>query len=255
MDSNKDTNNGLNGAAEGQSSSHADVSGAIDAIDFIKDMLENKSTAKQTTFGLLRSAFDILCKDSQGVIDELLAKANPGNEDVTVYFRNVSKHEFHLKLAGDLLIFMMHTNIVTFEDEHPVMQQEYIRSKEVNRYFGQINIYNFMYDSLKYNRGNDPGYLIGRLMINHENRFFMEGEESFTSLYGNIPAEPLTPAILQDIVKISLKTAINTDLMAMPFQRVRWITLNQKNEHTLEMGGGQKIGFQMSYQDPGTAAV
>jgi hypothetical protein len=141
----------------------------------------------------------------------------------------------------------MHTNIVTFDDEHEVIKEEYTRSNPVNRYFGQINIYNFMYDSLRYNRGNDPGYLIGRLMINHENRFFMEGEQQFTSFYGTISENPISEPDLQNIVKISLKVAIKNDLMAPPYSRVRSITLNQKNEHTVELGGGQKIGFRMSY--------
>jgi hypothetical protein len=36
--------------------------------------------------------------------------------------------------------------------------------------------------------------------------------------------------------------------MAPPFPQVQFITLMQKNEKTQEMGGGQKIGFKMSYQ-------
>jgi hypothetical protein len=220
----------------------------IDLIDYIKRMLESKSTAKQTTFKHLSDAFNLMSSDSKRIISELKSKAHPADEDVTLYFRNVSKHEFHVKLAGDLLIFVMHTNIITFDDEHPVMKEEYIHRDQVNRYFGQINIYNFMFDSLRFNRGNDPGYLIGRLMLNHENRFFMEGEKPFTSRFGNISAKEIDNDVLQDIVKHSLRIAIKNDLMAPPYSRVRSITLNQKNEHTVEMGGGQKIGFQMSYQ-------
>jgi hypothetical protein len=220
-----------------------------DPIEYIKRMLESKSTAKQTTFKHLTEAFNLLCSDSKRIIQELKNKAHPADADVTLYFKNISKHEFHVKLAGDLLIFVMHTNIITFDDESELMKEDYIRQNPVNRYFGQINIYNFMYDSLRYNRGNDPGYLIGRLMINHEDRFFMDGEKAFTSLYGRISNEPITDPILQNIVKLSLQIAIKNDLMALPYSKVRSITLNQKNEHSIELGGGQKIGFQMSYQN------
>jgi len=221
-----------------------------DPIHFIKRMLESKSAAKQTTFKHLAKAFNLMCTDSRRIINELRDDAQPGNEDVTLYFRSISKHEFHVKLAGDLLIFVMHTNIITFDDEHEVMKDEYIRLNDLNRYFGQINIYNFMYDSLRYNRGNDPGYLIGRLMINHEDRFFMEGEKPFTRLYGRVSPQPIDDPTLQNIVKLSLQIAIKNDLMAPPYSKVRSLTLNQKNEHTIELGGGQKIGFQMSYQSP-----
>ncbi len=219
-----------------------------DPIEYIKHMLESKSTAKQTTFKHLKEAFSILCVESRHIIDELNQKVDAVDEDVTLDFKNISKHEFQLKLAGDLLIFVMHTNIVTFDDEHPVIKKPYVSEKEVNRYFGQINIYNFMYDSLRYNRGHDPGYLIGRLMINHENRFFMEGEPQFAREFSEISTATLSREDLQRIIKLSLKIAIRNDLMAPPYNKVRLITLDQKNEHTMELGGGQKIGFRMSYE-------
>jgi hypothetical protein len=221
-----------------------------DPIEYIKFMLESKSAAKQTTFRHLGEAFNMMSNDSRRIIGELTQETNHGDQDVTLYHKTVSRHEFHVKLAGDLLIFVMHTNIITFDDDHEVMKDDYIRKNEVNRYFGQINIYNFMYDSLRYNRGNDPGYLIGRLMINHEDRFFMEGERPFVDMYGRISSEPIDDPTLQNIVKHSLQIAIKNDLMAPPYAKVRSITLNQKNEHTIELGGGQKIGFQMSYQNP-----
>lgn len=220
-----------------------------DPIEYIKFMLESKSTAKQTTFKHLEEAFSVLCHESKWVINELNKQANPADEDVTLHFKKINKHEFQLKLAGDVLIFVMHTNIVTFDDEHPVIKSQYVSSNEVNRYFGQINIYNFMFDSLRYNRGHDPGYLIGRLMVNHENRFFMEGEPPFVQNFGDISEGEVTKENLQLIVKLSLKIAIRNDLIAPPYNKVRSVTLNQKIEHAPQLGGGQKIGFRMSYEN------
>lgn len=226
-----------------------DVQPEQDPIEYIKSMLESKSTAKQTTFKHLNNAFSSLAMESRRVIQELNKQAHPADDDVTLHFKNISKHEFQLKLAGDVVIYVMHTNIVTFDDEHPVIKSPYVSEKELNRYFGQINIYNFMYDSLRYNRGHDPGYLIGRLMINHENRFFMEGEPPFVREFGEISNREITHENLQRVVKLSLQIAIRNDLIAPPYNKVRSVTLNQKNEHTLEMGGGQKIGFRMSYEN------
>jgi len=45
---------------------------------------------------------------------------------------------------------------------------------------------------LKFNRVNDPGYLLARLMINHENRFFIEGEGQLATLFNKISEEALT---------------------------------------------------------------
>ncbi len=219
-----------------------------DPIDCIKNLLENKSTAKQATYRHIVEAFSVISTEAKRVVDELLKRAHPDDQDVTVEYNTVSEHEFDVKLAGDMLIFVMHTNVVTFEDTHPIMKEEYILQNDVNRYFGQIMIYNFMADSLKFNRSNDPGYLLARIMINHDNRFFIEGEKELSE-YNKISDTPITDDILRQIVKIVLRMAIENDLIAPPFKEVKSITLYQKREHTPELGGGQKIGFRMSYEN------
>jgi hypothetical protein len=221
----------------------------LDPIEYITHMLENKSTSKQATYKNLQTAFALLFKESKRVIDELKKKAKPGDKDVTLECKQTSDHEFHVKLAGDLLIFVLHTNVVTFDEGHSIIQDPYIRENELNRYFGQINVYNFMSDSLKFNRVNDPGYLVGRLMINHENRFFIEGEGRLAALFSSISSVPVHEADLAMLVKHALLVAIDNDLMAPPYTTVKFITLYQKQEHTPEMGGGQKIGFKMSYEN------
>jgi hypothetical protein len=220
-----------------------------DHLDYITKLLESKSAAKQTTYKHLLTAFSLLSKESKRVITELKKRANPTDKDVTIEFREINEHEFQVKLAGDLLIFVLHTNIVTFADNHVIMQDPYMKEQEINRYFGQINIYNFMSDSLKFNRVNDPGYLLARLMINHDNRFFIEGEGQLSTLFSKISEKPLPNEALDALVKISLAIAIENDLVAMPYPDVKFITLYQKLEHMPDLGGGQKIGFQMSYAD------
>lgn len=219
-----------------------------DPLEQIQHLLESKSSAKQITYKNLLVAFDLLTKESNRIITELKKRVKPGNADVTVDFKQINEHEFHVKLAGDLLVFVLHTNVVTFDDEHPLMKSDYIKENEINRYFGQIMIYNFMSDSIKYNRMNDPGYLLARILINHENRFLAEGEGQLGVLYNTISQGSIGELDLNTMVKLSLKIAIENDLMAPPFPDVRFITVYQKNEKTQELGAGQKIGFKMNYQ-------
>jgi hypothetical protein len=190
----------------------------------------------------------VLSEEAKSIIRELKARAHPNDKDVTVAYNTINEHEFDVKLAGDMLIFVMNTNIVTLEESHEVMKDEYIMENEVNRYFGQVMVYNFMAESLKHNRDNDPGYLLARLMVNHENRFFIEGEKELEP-YNKISQTPLSEEDLKKLVKIVLKMAIENDLVAPPFTEVKSITLNQKKDHTIEMGGAHKIGFRMSYED------
>jgi hypothetical protein len=218
-----------------------------DPIQFIKHLLESKSTAKQTAYKHICRAFCMLSDEAKQIIEELRRRAKPHDKDVTVEFNVINEHEFDVKLAGDMLIFVMNTNIVTLEESHPVMRENYIKENEVNRYFGQIMVYNFMAESLKHNRNNDPGYLLARLMVNHENRFFIEGEKEL-EVFNKISEKPVSEEDLKNVVKIVLKMAIENDLVAPAFREVKSITLNQKKDHTLELGGAQKIGFRMSYE-------
>ncbi|MBK7650297.1 MAG: hypothetical protein IPJ20_05445 [Flammeovirgaceae bacterium] len=218
-----------------------------DPLEHIHHLLESKSTAKQITYKNLLAAFSILNKESKRIVNELKKKPGSADEDVTVDFDQINEHEFQVKLAGDLLSFVLHTNVVTFDDEHTVMKTAYVHENEVNRYFGQIMIYNFMSDSVKFNRVNDPGYLIARILINHENRFLVEGDGQLGQLFNNITEKMISEEDLNSIVKLSLAAAIENDLMAPPFPQVRFITLYQKMEKTQELGAGQKIGFRMQY--------
>ncbi len=220
----------------------------LDPIEYIQKLLESKSTAKQVTYKNLLNAFTSLSAEAKRVVAELKTKSQPSDADVTVDFFLVNEHEFDVKLAGDLLVFVLHTNIVTFDESHPVMQDPYIKQTEVNRYFGQIMIYNFMSDSIKFNRVNDPGYLLARLLINHEGRYVIEGGGKLAQVSNKVSDSPITEQELSLLIKLSMSIAIENDLMAPPFPQVQFITLSQKNEKTQELGGGQKIGFKMSYQ-------
>lgn len=229
------------------------MSSEKDPLERIKFLLESKSTAKQITYKNLLAAFNLLRKESHRIATELAAQAKPSDDDVTIYYRDVNEHEFEVKLAGDLLVFVLHTNIVTFDPNSPVMKDPYIRANSVNRYFGQIMVYNFMADSLKYNRINDPGYLLVRLLVNHEGRYVVEGDGQLATLAEKISPQPITEEELTILVKIAMTLAIENDLMAPAFPDVRFITVHQKLEKTQELGAGQKIGFQMSYQTDVTA--
>jgi hypothetical protein len=219
-----------------------------DPLDFIKNMLESKSDAKQRTYKHLLASFDAFRQEAKNIALELTKKVRPNDKEVTVEFSDVNQHEFQLKLAGDLLIFVLHTNVVTFQAEHPVMQDAHISENEVNRYFGQINIYNFMSDSLKFNRVNDPGYLVARIMINHENKYFIEGEGPLHPLSNKLSETAISREYLRLLIKLTLTIAIENDLTAPAYEAVKFITLYQKLEHTPALGGGQKIGFKMNHE-------
>lgn len=217
-------------------------------IQNIVQHIKDKSVVKQQTYQHLLNAFENIKQQAKEIVAEIGKLIADVDKEVTVSFESISLHEFQIKVAGDMLVFVLHTNVVTFGDEHAVVKSDYI-SENINRkFFGQIMVYNFMADSIKFQRLNDPGYLVARLLINYENHFFVEGEGQLNFLFKEVSSEPISPMDLDVLIKLAITEAAQSDLITPPFQKIRQISLNQKMEKSSQLGAGEKIGFKMSYQ-------
>ena len=129
--------------------------------------LENlilKSTIKQQAYKNVFEAFNLVKTVLKELVEEYhdVLKGKVDDEVLPV-FQEKGIFEAEFKLAGDLLIFSMHSNIFVFNREHPIWNTEYVKNNGFNSYCGVINIYNFLADSFKYNRLADLGYLIARI--------------------------------------------------------------------------------------------
>lgn len=220
-----------------------------DPLEFIAQQLETKSLAKQQAYHNLIDAHHQMEKEARKMVTKLNEVHKLDDKDVTLKVHRENEQEFHLKIAGDLLIFLLHTNIITFQPEHGINKSAYIQKDERRKYFGQIMVYNFMADSLKFKRLNDPGYLVSRFMINHEKHFMVEGEGQLSFMFSEISNQPVTNADISVFIQLCVMRSIESDLIAPPFLDIRPITLVQKIDRTNDLGAGQKIGFRMSYQD------
>src|SRR6201997_4810936 len=145
----------------------------------ILKMLREKSVMKQDVYKNTHNAFGILKEVIKDIADDLKAEAKKIDNRITVEYRFTSDHEVELKVAGDMLVFYMHSNVFEFDKSHPMYKTGYIKQNELNSYSGIIYVYNFLADSFKYNRLQDLGYLISRIFINRESRFFMESKLPF----------------------------------------------------------------------------
>lgn len=215
-------------------------------IQNIAEVLSTKSAAKQEAFRSLNQAFELFESQAIQLVHQLNESKDSKYEDISLEVKKLSDFEFHLIVAGDVIIFVMHSNIVTFDDQYAYNKSSYVREDVNRRYLGQINIYNFMADSVRYNRVNDPGYLVSRILVNREGRFFVEGEQRLKFLYKDISQAPIDEEDVRNLVHTTTSISIAHDLIAPSFSTVRAITVGQKNIHTQSMGGGNKIGFQIT---------
>jgi hypothetical protein len=213
--------------------------------------LKEKSLLKQKIYDNTLEWFstikDILKNLSKDV------NSNLGNIDsrIKMEYTDRSNFDAQLKVAGDILLFSMHSNIFQFDREHPAWKTPYIQKNKYNAYSGIINIYNFLFDSFKYSRMDDLGYLIARIFINHENQYLVEGKRQMGMLFSNYGNEALTRSSLQVIISTSIQYSLEFDLLVPPYDTVKIATVGQaeaKIQHSRVITG-KRLGFQFNSDD------
>ncbi|GGG47341.1 hypothetical protein [Hymenobacter glacieicola] len=216
-----------------------------DRLDQIFDGLKQKSSAKQAIYRNTLATFDLLRKVSQELVVELSRKITPVDSTVIIEYRPVNDMEFHIRFSGDLLVFVLHSNIVTFPEDYGPMATQYVQDDFRRRFFGHIMAYNFMADSIKYQRMNDPGYLVGRLLINIDQHYFLEGVQQLELPDNDMSDNLVTEDALKLFVESAMIAAVNNDLIAPPLDDIQKISVKQKLENQ-QVSRGSKVGFSFS---------
>lgn len=191
--------------------------------DLAKKALKTYATVKQDVFENSFKAFKGLKNVCIEVVRELATYMNPLDPRVKVLFSEKSTNEFWAQFGGDLLIFSLHTNIFTFEKTHTIYQSPYIVEDPTRAYFTQIEIYNFLNDSAKYDRTNDIGELIARIFVNKENNFIIEGMGSLGILFNDLAVQKFETKNIEAIIERVIVSAIEYELWVPPFQDTRYI--------------------------------
>ncbi|MBI9034945.1 MAG: hypothetical protein JEZ03_10790 [Bacteroidales bacterium] len=168
------------------------------------------------------------------------------NSEIPFEFKDKGEFEFQLKFGGDILMFVMHTNVFEFSRDHEVMKTKYIQEEKDRSYCGIINIYNFLADSFKYNRVNDIGYMIGRIFINKDQHYFLEGKREIGLLFNNFGEEVLTEDKISEIVNSSIQYTLNFDLLTPPYDNVKFVTVYDMEStlQNMKISTGKRLGFR-----------
>ncbi|MBU8892019.1 MAG: hypothetical protein KOO66_04525 [Bacteroidales bacterium] len=222
-----------------------------DKKEQILTALEMKSLVKQKVYDQTFEVFNLLKEILQEIKTEFNSEMQVKDPRVEFEYRERSQFEIELKVAGDLLIFSMHSNIFEFDREHNVWKLNYVKGNALYSYSGIINVFNFLSDSFKYNRLEDLGYLISRIFVNLEKHFFVEGKRQQEYLYNNFGKSVLTKEILKDIVLRIVNYAIEFDLLVPPYDNVKIASVAQLNEKVEyhKMKTGKRLGFKFNSDD------
>jgi len=205
-----------------------------------------KASLKQEVYHKTFEIFRQFKEESEVFINTHQKTVRNSKYPLLFEFRERGDFQFELRFGSDILIFMMHTNVFEFPRDHEVMKTEYIREDNLRSYCGCIMIYNFLADSFKYNRSNDPGYLIGRLFVNRELHYFLEGKREVGLLYNNFQNTRLNLKTIRSIIYSSMLYTINFDLLTPPFENLKEVTQQEMQTQldSMSIRTGKRIGFR-----------
>ena len=207
-------------------------------------LLTSKAAVKQDIADYSESVLDRFKKVLNEEIEALCTEVT--DDRVRIRMEEFGSHEFRLYIGSDVLVFQLHGNVFRLPEENPMWKSGYLSDNETNGYFGIINVYNFLAESFEQNRMNDPGYLIGRIFMNHEKHFMVEGEGQLGFLYRDIENDVLNDDIIRRILLVSMAYAIEFDLLTPPFELIQEVSVMQINaiSSDLQVATGKRLGFK-----------
>lgn len=218
----------------------------------IKQLLVSKSSLKQQIFDNTNSLFNELKEaihefsaDLDEEMDEQIDKR------IRIEYSDRGKFEAQIQIAGDLLVFVMHTNVFNFESGHRIWQNPYVQADRNNSYCGVINIYNFLADSMKFKREEDEGYLIGRIFVNREGKFFVEGKRQERWKVDEFGKESVSREAILEILERAILYALDFDLLVPTYDTVKKVTAEQflSRQENTKLQTGKRLGYEFRSDD------
>lgn len=220
------------------------------------EALRDKALLKQEVYNKTFSTFNLFKTVVMEMVTAYKSRYNSSKPAIAFEFEDRGEFELELKFGGDVLIFLMHSNIFEFSRTHEVMKTNYIHEEKNRSYCGVIHIYNFLADSFKYNRVNDIGYMIGRIFINKEGHYFIEGKKELGRLYTNFATSEISEQAVAQIIESAILYTINFDLLTPPYDDVKLVLVSEMmaSLDKMKLKTGKRLGFRFQ-ADPAEAII
>ena len=215
----------------------------------ILDLLLNKSALKQDVSEDTQAVFRMFKEEVRKELKEL--KKNVEDERIRLNMVERSDYEFHVYVGSDVLVFQMHTNVFKLPDENPMWKTNYLKEDTSHGYFGIIHIYNFLAESFIQNRMNDAGYLIGRMFVNHDKHFLVEGKGQLGFLFRDLEKGVINENVVRHIIQCSFAYALEFDLLTPPYEMIHQVSVGQMQAlgNSLQLTTGKRLGFKFQAED------
>lgn len=222
-----------------------------EARNTIYRLIEEKSVLKQDVYQNTLAVFAQLKKTLAAVVNDVQKNFGDKDKRVDFYYKDKGDFQAEIKIAGDILVFYMHTNTFQFDKSHSAWRSGYLKDNEDNSYVGIINVYNFLADSFKYQREADKGYLIARIFVNRENHFQVQGKRQLGYLYNDFVNSQLDTETLTSVVESAILYTLDFDLYTPPYENLQEVTVEeiQSITHSASLATGKRMGFRFGLDE------
>lgn len=223
----------------------------MDSNERILELIKLKGRANEQAFSHCRNFFNLLRTNLRKKEQQLRSIITPVEPSITIEFEDKGRLEVRFRFANDVLLFYMHTTILTFDANHPVMKTSYIKENPLRALCGMIYVYNFLNDSLKYNRTSDAGELTARIFVNSENNFMMEGKRQLGILFNDLPSTGVNEEAINQIIEQLIIHVLEVDPVATPFDARSSVTLQEimDSNSPAAIVSGKRFGFVIPGHD------
>jgi hypothetical protein len=217
----------------------------------ILKVLAEKILLKKEVFEKTEGVFKEIKVSLAELVKELKSSVKEMSADETVYFEDSGEYEAQFTLCDETLLFVIHTNIFTFDNNHEIWRNKYVQLDPKRAYCGKIFIYNFLSDSFKYNRSNDLGYLLARIFVNREGHFFVEGKKNLGYTFNEFSANVFDKQQIKEIIQNVILYSLDFDPFTPPFERITEISVREVQEAGLQnrITTGKRLGFQFESEN------
>ncbi len=224
----------------------------INMLEQIVSELKDKALLKANVYDQCLDIFnqlkDVLSETSNDLNDMLEDQCG---RKVRIEYRDRGRFEAELKFADDVLVFSMHTDIFQFDRDHSIWKNPYVKEDRSRAYCGVINVYNFLSDSMKYNREEDLGYLVARIFVNKDKCFLVEGKRQKKQAVSTFGKYTLGREELVSMVQSAIHYCLSFDLLVPPFDLMKVVSVNQINAkiESAKIRTGKRMGYQYNSDD------
>lgn len=214
--------------------------------ELILNTLLQKNKVRELAYTNTQKGFSILKDSIKLFVQKYNQKLIEKGSDPLMDFNERGMFETELRVDSDLIVFTMHSNIFEFAEDHIIKKTSYVEKDPEASYCGVINIYNFLADSFRFQRLDDLGFLIGRIFINKDNHFYVEGKRQLGFLYSDFINNTFDEVAATKLLESSVLFSADFDLMVPEYENVSVISVAQMKENisNSRIKTAKRLGFK-----------